>query len=107
MVETDFRAGARVEVRGSMDQPRSTDLSLRNMDSRRRVSSLVAIPAHSVALIMEELREGFPLAGNRASAAEVSTAVRAEAFTVVGATGNSVSLIENNLRSWRTQSCMQ
>src|SRR5713101_2457306 len=26
MVEADFRAGARVEVRGSMDQPRSMDL---------------------------------------------------------------------------------
>jgi hypothetical protein len=90
-----------------MDQPRSMDLSLRNTDSRHLMPILVVTRALSEALIMEELREGFPLADNRASAAEVSTAVRAEAFTVVGATGNSVSLIENNLRSWRTQSCTQ
>src|ERR1700682_4678236 len=67
------------------------------------MSSLVVIPARSAALIMEELREGFPLAGSRASAAdstaaEVSTAVGVEAFTVAGVTGNSVSFIENNSR---------
>src|ERR1700682_5695858 len=67
------------------------------------MSSLVVIPARSAALIMEELREGFPLAGSRASAAdftaaEVSTAVGVEAFTVAGVTGNPVSFIENNLR---------
>src|SRR5580704_1344615 len=45
MGEVDFRAGARVEVRGSMDQPRSMDLYLPNMDLRRRMSSLVVIPA--------------------------------------------------------------
>ena len=73
------------------------------MDLRRRMSSLVVIPARSAALIMEELREGFPLAGSRASAAdstaaEVSTAVGVEAFTVAGVTGNSVSFIKSNLR---------
>ena len=67
------------------------------------MSSLVVIPAHSVALIMEELRKDFPLAGSRASAAaftaaEVSTAVEAEAFTAAGVIGNSISLIENNIR---------
>ena len=56
--------------------------------------SLVVIPARSAALIMEELREGFPLAGSRASAAftaaEVSTAVGAEVFTGAEATDNPV-----------------
>ena len=62
--------------------------------------SLVVIPAHSAALIMEELREGSPLAGSRASAAvftaaEAFTVVAVEAFTVAEvteaeATGNSV-----------------
>jgi len=81
------------------------------MDLRRRMSSLVVIPARSAVLIMEELREGFPLAGNRASAAftaaEVSTAVGAEAFTVAGATGNSVSIHGKQPTIWRTQSCTQ
>src|SRR6266852_8543271 len=61
------------------------------------MSSPVVIPARSAALIMEELPEGFPLAGSRASA-EVSTAVGVEAFTVAGVTGNSLSFIGNNLR---------
>ena len=56
------------------------------------MSSPVVIPARSAASIMEELREDFPLAGSRASAAEeVSTAVGVEAFTVAEVTGNSVS----------------
>ena len=38
------------------------------------ISSLVVVPARSAALIMEESREGSPLAGSRASA-EASTAV--------------------------------
>ena len=59
------------------------------------MSSLVVIPARSAALIMEELREGFPLAGNRASAAdftaaEVSTAVAVGVFTVAEVAGNPV-----------------
>ena len=59
------------------------------------MSNLVVIPARSAALVMEELREGFPLAGSRASAAsftvaEVSTAVGVEAFTAAEATGNPV-----------------
>jgi hypothetical protein len=49
----------------------------------------VVAQAHSVVLIMAELRKGFPLAGSRASAA-VSTAVGVEAFTVAEATGNPV-----------------
>ncbi len=61
--------------------------------------SLVVIPARSAALIMEELREGFPLAGSRASAEEVSTAVGVEAFTAAEATGNSVPFLESNLRN--------
>jgi hypothetical protein len=84
VVEADFRAAALVEVRGSMDQPRNTDSLL-------RMSSRVVVPVRSAALIMEELRKGFPLAGSRASAAaEVSTAVGAEVFTVAEATGNPV-----------------
>ena len=64
----------------------------------------VVIPARSAALIMEELREGFPLAGSRASAEEVSTAVGVEAFTAAEvtaaeATGNSVPFLESNLRN--------
>jgi hypothetical protein len=50
----------------------------------------VVTRARSAALIMEELRKGFPLAGNRASAAEGFTAVGAEVFTVAEATGNPV-----------------
>ena len=50
----------------------------------------VVTRARSVVLIMEELRKGFPLAGSRASAEEVSTAVGAEVFTVAEATGNPV-----------------
>jgi hypothetical protein len=50
----------------------------------------VVTRARSAALIMEELREGFRLAGSRASAAEVSTAVGAEVFTEAEATGNPV-----------------
>jgi hypothetical protein len=69
------------------------------MDSRRLMPNPAVIPALSAALIMEELLQGSPLAGSRASAAftaaEVSTAVGVEAFTVAEvmqaeATGNSV-----------------
>ncbi len=49
----------------------------------------VVTPAHSAALIMEELRKGFQLAGNRASAAAF-TAAGAEVFTVAEAIGNQV-----------------
>ena len=49
---------------------------------------------------MEELREGFLLAGSRASAAEeVSTAVGVEVFTAAEAIDNSVSYLERNLRN--------
>jgi hypothetical protein len=82
-VEADFRAAALGEIRGSADQPRNTDSPL-------RMSSRVVVPARSAALITEELREGFPPAGSRASAAEVSTAVEGEAFTAAEATGNPV-----------------
>lgn len=58
------------------------------------MSNLVAIPALSAVLTMEEFPEGSPLAGSRVSAAAVSTAVEAEAFTAAEATaevtGNSV-----------------
>jgi hypothetical protein len=83
-----------------MDQSRSMDLQRPNTDLRRRTSSLVATPARSADLIMEESPEASPLAGSRVSAApteaEVSTAVAAEAFTVAAAvmaevTGNPVS----------------
>src|SRR6266852_3164694 len=47
MVEPDFRAEALAEIRGSMDQPRSMDLLLRNTDLRRRTFRLVVIPARS------------------------------------------------------------
>ena len=63
--------------------------------------SLVVIPARSAALIMEELREGFPLAGSRASAAafmEEAVSTPAEVSTVAEVTGNSVSFIKRNLR---------
>ena len=82
-----------------MDQPRSMDLQRPNTDLQRRTSSLVATPARSAALIMEESPEAFPLAGSRVSAApteaEVSTAVAA-AFTAAAVvtaevTGNPVS----------------
>jgi hypothetical protein len=50
----------------------------------------VVIPARSAALTMEELLEGSRLAGSRASAvftaAEVSTVVAVEAFTVAEVT---------------------
>ena len=50
------------------------------------MSSPAVIPVLSVDLVMEESHEDFLLADNRASvaftAAEVSTAVAAEAFTV-------------------------
>jgi hypothetical protein len=88
VVEMDFKAAALAEIGDSMDQSRM-DLPLRNMASRRRMSNLAVIPARSEALITEALREGFPLAGSRASAAEeVSTA--AAAFMVAEATGNPV-----------------
>jgi hypothetical protein len=95
MPEADFRVGALAEIRGSMDQSRSMDSQPRNTDPRHRISSLVAIPAHSVALITEESPEDSPLAGSRASAvafmaAEVSTGVGVEAFTVAEAAGNPV-----------------
>jgi hypothetical protein len=102
-VDTDFRAAARAEIRGAMVQPSNMDLQARSMDSqllntdlRRRMFSPAVIPARSAALIMEEFREAFPLAGSPASAAAfmevaVSTAVAAEAFTAAAeATGNSV-----------------
>ena len=89
MVEADFRAEARAEIRGSMDR-------LRNMDSRRRMFSLVVIPARSAALITEELPGDSLLADSRASAAgstveEVSTAEGVEAFTVAEATAAAVA----------------
>src|ERR1700694_438145 len=84
-VDTDFKAEALAEIRGSTVQPRNTDLQLRNTDLRRRMFSPV-IPARSAALIMEEFPEDSPLAGSRVSAAAfmavaVSTAVAAEGFT--------------------------
>ena len=89
MVKAVFRVEDRVEVRGSMDQPRM-DLSLRNTDSGHLIPAPAVTQALSEALIMEELRKGFPLAVNRASAAEVSTVVEVEVFTVAEATGNPV-----------------
>jgi hypothetical protein len=77
MVEADFKAVARAEIRGSMDRRCS-------MGPRRRMSSLVAIPARSEALIVEELREDSLLAGNRASVAFTATDV--EDFTVAAVT---------------------
>src|ERR1700675_2344903 len=87
MVEADFRAAAPEEIRGSMDQPR-------NMDSRRHMFNLAAIPARSAALIMEELPGDSLLAGSRVSVAG-STVEAVEAFTVAEvmeavAAGNSV-----------------
>jgi hypothetical protein len=73
------------------------------------MSSLVVIPARSVALTMEELLMDSPLAGNRASAA--FTVAGVEDFTVAAevtraeVTGNSVSFIESKLTIWRTKSC--
>jgi hypothetical protein len=67
-------------------------------------------PARLADLIMEELREGFPLAGNRASAAEVSTvaaeastAAGVEVFTVAEATGNPFDS-EKEITKWSTTS---
>ena len=99
MAEADFRAEALAEIRVSEirepDQPHSMDLSLRNTDLPRRMFSLVVIPARSAVLIMEELPEGSPLAGSRASAAftaaEVSMAAAVEAFTVVEVTAAAVT----------------
>ena len=74
------------------------------------MASLVLTPAHSAALIMEELREGFPLAGSRASAVasmEVEVSTEAEAFMEAAVTGNSVQFHENRLMIWRTNSCTQ
>jgi hypothetical protein len=115
-VDTDFKAGALAEIRGSeiqgaMVQPRNTDLQLRNSDLRPRMFSPV-IPARSAALIMEEFPEDSPLAGSRVSAAAfmavaVSTAVEAEAFTVAAevtaaeVTGNPVQLPQTRLMIWR------
>jgi hypothetical protein len=93
MAEADFRAGVLAEVRVSMGQHRGMDSYPRNMDPRRRMPSLAAIPARLVALIMEESPEDSPLAGSRASvafmAAEASTA--AEAFMAAEVTGAEVT----------------
>jgi hypothetical protein len=90
VAEADFMAGARPGV--------EVLVGLRSrMDLWRHMLSLAPIPAHSAALITEELREDFRLAADRASA-EVST--EAEAFmgaevTAVGVTDNSVLLPDN------------
>ena len=63
------------------------------------MSNRVVNPGRSAVLITEALRVGFRLAGSRASGAEVSTAVGAEAFTVAEVAGNSVSYLERNLRN--------
>ena len=55
------------------------------MDLRRRMSSLVVIPARSAALIMEELPGDSPLAGSRASAAFTAAEVSMAAVEVTGA----------------------
>jgi hypothetical protein len=93
MAEADFRAGVLAEVRVSMGQHHSMDSYPRNMDPRRRMPSLAAIPARLVALIMEESPEDSPLAGSRASvaftAAEASTEV--EAFMAAEVTGAEVA----------------
>ena len=82
-VGADSKAAALAEIRGFTDQHRNTD-------SRLRMFSRAVVPARSAALITEELHAGFPLAGSRASAAEVSTVVEVEVFTVAEATGNPV-----------------
>src|ERR1700730_722340 len=68
-VDTDFKAEALAEIRGSAVQPRNTDLQLRNTDLRRRMFNPAVIPVRSAALIMEEFPEDSPLAASRVSAA--------------------------------------
>jgi len=82
-----FRAGVLAEARVSMGQHHSMDSYPRNMDPRRRMPSLAAIPARLVALIMEESPEDSPLAGSRASVAFTA----AEAFMVAEVTGAEVA----------------
>ena len=74
------------EAQHSVGQFHSMDLSLPNMDSRRRVSSPVAIPARSGALIMEEFLEDSPLAGSRASADSTAVAGGGNALSFLKAT---------------------
>jgi hypothetical protein len=50
----------------------------------------VVTRARSAASIMEELRKGIPLAGDRASVAAASMAVAVGALTVAVATGNPI-----------------
>src|ERR1700675_147002 len=66
VVGADFRAGVRAGVGGLVA------LRSRSMDRWRRTRSLVPIPAHSAASIMEGPREDSRLAADRASV-EVST----------------------------------
>jgi len=106
----DFKAGVRLEVRRSRDQHGSTDSQRRNMDPRRRMSSLVVIPARSAALITGALLEDSRLVGSRASV-EVSTeeavsmVAEVEAFTVAEAAGNLGFIHKKQLTIWRTKSC--
>ena len=85
VAEADFMAEARAGV--------AVLAGLRSrMDLWRRMLRLAPIPAHSAALIMEELREDFPLAADRALA-EVST----EAEVSTGA-GDMVAEVTGNSR---------
>jgi hypothetical protein len=82
----------------------------RSMASRHHTPSQVHIPAHSAALIMEELPEAFPHAGSRASveateveaSMEVAVSMEAEAVTEgVAVTGKRRSLLQTQLMTWR------
>ena len=91
VAETDFMAGARAGV--------EVLVGLRSrMDLWRHMLSLAPIPAHSAALITEELREDFRLAADRAS---VEGSTEAEAFmevevTEAEVTDESVPLLQDN-----------
>jgi hypothetical protein len=100
MEEAQFRAAARVEARRSTDRYRSTDSLPLSTDLWRLVLSLVIIPARSLALVMEESREGFRLAGNRASAVASTAAEVSEGAGVAEVTRAEV--IGNPVDSWKT-----
>src|SRR5712671_6635087 len=98
MPQEDFQAVA-AQVPAFMDQFRSTDLRLRNMDSPR--PSPVDIPARSAALIMEESPEDSLLEVSRALAA-ASTAAE---VTAAAATGNSIFISRRQPTIWSAKSC--